>query len=114
MLISELWKEYLGLIDFMTKFPATYSLDQRRTELHEALFKKYSELFSEMIPERFNEICHNLDRIIDFKPPIQKNDSINIYIHDIEKYMMGRGRLYVIGNISKLQHRRHGKGTIII
>ena len=105
MIISEMWKEYLSLIDTMTKYPATYGLDQRRTELHEMLFKKYAEsgLFKNIIKERFNNVCHNLDKVIDFHPPIQRNDSINVYAHDIEHYMMFAGRLYMIGHTNRIK-----------
>jgi len=105
MTTKKLWYEYLSLINEMSTFPGTYGFDQKRVELHNALFEKYCEmekLFNGIQRERFDKICHNLNKIIDFKPPLKRFESCNVYAKDIDRYMMLAGRHYVTGFSNKL------------
>jgi len=97
------WFEYLKLINNMAKMPGMYSLDQMRVDLHKKLTKYYSEFWDEFIPERFDEICHNLDKVIDFNPPLEKYDNIKPYASEISTRMLiGDLKHYVLGRRSKL------------
>ena len=81
MLVSELWHDYLTTINTMASYKGMYGLDQKRVEIHEKLKAHYANmgLFKGFMPERFDGICHHLNAIIDFKPPLKKWDSINNY-----------------------------------
>ena len=102
MIESELWEEYLHIINISSQAPTCYGMDQKRSEIHDELFNHYKELLPDAIRQRFDDICHNLDKIIDFNPPLERYDSINFYVHAMDQYMWGHGKLYLTGKIDKL------------
>jgi hypothetical protein len=73
--IEKAWLEYLELIDTMTKTSGKLPLailDKRRAEVHKDLSDYYRGVYSDNFNEaRFNYICHNLDKIIGFKSPLE-------------------------------------------
>jgi hypothetical protein len=95
---EQLWYEYLDIINTMCSYPGMYHLDQKRTKIHEGLAQTYIEQWDNFIPERFDEICHNLGLVIDFNPPLEPYDHIKPYAHeltirfgyqDLKKYCTG-------------------------
>lgn len=100
--MEKTWYEYLELINNMVKMPGMYGLDERRSKLHLKLTEYYKDFWDKFIPERFNEICHNLDRVIDFKPPLENYDTIKPYASEISTRMLiGDLKHYVLGRRDK-------------
>lgn len=44
----ELWEDYLETMDIMTQYPATYSLEKKRAEIHSKLFSFYCLKFGDI------------------------------------------------------------------
>jgi len=104
--MNETWYEYLELMNNMIAMPGMYGLDERRSKLHRKLIEYYKDFWSdnedEFIPERFNEICHNLDRVIGFRPPLKRYDSLKPYVSEIDRRMViGDLKQYVLGRVDK-------------
>lgn len=98
----ELWIDYLELLNLTAKIPGSYHTEDRRTQIHNDLFDMYSELFIGADRERFDNICHNLDKVIDFNPPLEKYDPITFYAVKIARYMEWyKGKKYILKQIDK-------------
>jgi hypothetical protein len=89
MIEKNLWYEYLNLIDMISKcendFGSIYGLNQKRIEYHNALIEYYSDNVQKFKEERFKEITDNLDRCIDFVPPLSLTDSLRVYVGSITR-----------------------------
>lgn len=59
--LEQIYWEYKGMIELMEQYPATYSLDNKRAELHEELKKFFPGLEKEL-----KEVLHNLP--LNFSP----------------------------------------------
>ena len=92
---NELWIEYLEIMNVMAETPGMYTLDNGREKIHNELYNKYLECFPEIIKERFNDICHSLEKVIDFNPPLAPYDSIKVYAKEIVSFMWGYGKFYI-------------------
>jgi len=98
-----MWLEYLGIINMMAETPGMYIMDSKRQEHHEELTDYYLECFGEKFEkEKFADICHDLNTVIDFNPPIEKYESLKYYSREIVKYMWGWGRKFCTGQVSRM------------
>jgi hypothetical protein len=101
--IYQLWYDYLDLINNMSKLPGAYTLDNIRTVMHKDLTKYYIETYGDINSERFNQICHNLNKVINFKPPLEKHDTIKPYANELEKrFSIGDLKHYILNRIDKI------------
>lgn len=101
---TELWTEYLEIINNMVSSPGMYHLDSLRTKIHEELSQYYIEIWDNFIPERFDAVCHSLECIIDFNPPLEPYDHIKPYVSElILRFSYQDLKKYCTGFINKLR-----------
>ena len=101
----EKWYEYLELIDIMAgECKGLYGFDDRRTKVHSELSEYYKWFYADkFIQERFDDICHNLDRVISIHIPLDPTDHIKPNARALDNSMMiGALKHYVTGRTNKL------------
>jgi hypothetical protein len=75
-------KDYLKLINEMVQTPGVYHLDDMRREIHKKLCEKYQYNY-----EKLKIITDRLNIAIDFNPPLEKYESVNVYARDLERLL---------------------------
>lgn len=84
--LLEIILDYLETINLMAETPGAYHLDKKRADLHDEILEKLRKEFK-CDDARLKAILHNLEIAIDFKPPLERYDSIKVYARDLERFL---------------------------
>ena len=75
----KLWTEYLEILDMMEelkRIALISAFDNQRTEVHERLVKLYKRENKDFNESLFNDLCHNLDKVIKKENSIEYNSKV--------------------------------------